>query len=321
MRSSKSILQVLAGVVAISAMIVTSTANAAYPCKSVEWIVGWGAGGGSDRFARSIAPGVGDGLGVPVKVINMKGASSVVAQQEVMSRPADGCTLFSVTPDQLTNEITGLTELSYKGLQAIMRAHVDIGMILSKKGGDIESWSDVVDKAKGGGLLFGGTGAGSFDEIVANVVMGSAGIKFRYIPYESASEMHADLLGGRLNVIYEEASVMAGMIDAGQVQPLLVLAKKRLDRFSSVPSAKELGYRVPPALWRGVAVKAGTDKKTVKMLEDAFITAANTDAYKEFEAGRLLDLYPGRLGASKFQELLADEWDMYKGVIDSMKKN
>ena len=310
------------GSAAAALMILASGAASAadYPCRSVEWIVGWGSGGGSDRFARSIAPGVADQIGVPTKVINMPGASSIVAQEEVLKRPADGCTIFSITPDQLTNEITGLTELSHTGLTPIMRAHVDIGMMHAKTDGKFASWDAVVEHAKAnpGQLLVGGTGAASFDEIVAAVVMGPAGLEYQYIPYESSKEMHADLLGGRLDVIYDEVSVMASMIEAGQVEPLIVLSQTRLDKFPDVPSAKELGYDVPPSLWRGTAVKSGTPAETVTMLEQAFMAAADSDAYKEFEAGRLLNLYPGRLGSADFADLLAKEHGMYEDVITSL---
>lgn len=325
MKLIQRLARVLAGSTAlVMTMSVFGAASAAdYPCRNVEWIVGWGAGGGSDRFARSIAPAVGDALGVPTKVINMPGASSIVAQEEVLKRPADGCTLFSVTPDQLTNEITGLTKLSHTGLTPVMRAHVDVGMLHAAKGGKFGTWDAVVEYAKKnpGKLLVGGTGAASFDEIVANVLFGSAGLKYRYIPYESAKEMHADLLGGRLDVIYDEVSVMSGMIEAGQVQPLVVLAENRLGRFPDTPSAKELGYAVPPSLWRGAAVKKGTLGESVKMLEEAFMKAADSEGYKKFEEGRLLNLYPGRLGSDDFAKLLANEHGMYKEVIGSLKKN
>jgi len=289
-----------------------------YPCDSVEWIVGWGAGGGSDTFARSIAPGVSDALGVPVQVINMPGASSIVAMQEVLAREADGCTLFSVTPDQITNELTGLTELSWQELTPVYRAHVDVGMLHAAADGELDSWDGVVEwaKANPGELLLGGTGAASFDEIVTDILMGSVGLDYRYIPYESASDMHADLLGGRLHVIYDEVSVMAPMIEAEQVHPLLVIAEERLERYPDVPAAGELGYQVPPSLWRGVAVKEGTSDEVVAMLEAAFRQAAGTEKYQAFEEERLLNLYPGELGAEAFAELFAREHEMYGEVIE-----
>lgn len=303
---------------AAAALAVSGSVFAAeYPCRSVEWIVGWGAGGGSDTFARSIAPGVSEELGVPVKVINMPGASSITAMQEVLSRPADGCTIFSVTPDQITNEITGLTDLSYKTLDPVFRAHVDIGMLHTKADGDFPDWQSVVNWAKAhpNELLVGGTGAASFDEIVVKIIMDSAGVTYRYIPYESASDMHADLLGGRLHVIYDEVSVMSPMIEAGQVNPVLTLAEESLDRYSNVPAAGQLGYEVPPSLWRGVAVRDGTPTEVIASLEGAFMAAADTDKYKEFEQNRMLNLFPGRLGAEEFEALFAREHDMYGRVI------
>jgi putative tricarboxylic transport membrane protein len=296
---------------------------ASYPCKSVEWIVGWGAGGGSDIFARSIAPGLSENLGVPVKVTNMKGASSVPAQEETIKRPADGCTIFSITPSLITNELTGLTDLSTLGtLTPVFRAHVDVGMLYSKEGGKFETWEAVAvyTKANEGKLLIGGTGTAGFDEIVANVVMQSAGATFRYLPYESASKINDDLLGGRLDLIYDEISVMSGMIEAGQMRPLIVLAEKRLEKYPDVPSAKELGYQVPPSLWRGASLKKGTPDDIVMILETAFTKAAATDAYMKFEDGRLLNLYPGRLGSADFAKVIADEYGMYKDVIESLKK-
>lgn len=286
-----------------------------YPCDSVEWIVGWGAGGGSDSFARSIAPGVAEQLGVPVTVINMPGASSITAMQEVLNRPEDGCTVFSVTPDQLTNELTGLTELSHETLAPVMRAHVDVGMLHGKAGGDYGDWEALTAATEP--VLIGGTGAASFDEIVVQLVLDDAGVPYRYIPYESASDMHADLLGGRLGAIYDEVSVMASMHQAGQVVPLLVLAEERLEQYPDTPAAGELGISVPPALWRGVAVKSGTDPQTVGMLEQAFMEAADSDAYQGFEQERMLNLSPGRLGAADFGDLLGREHEMYSRVLSS----
>jgi len=311
----------LVGAVALGSWLVAvaPVAHAAgkLDCRNIEYIVGWGAGGGSDTFARSIVPSAGDNLGIPIKVINMPGASSIKAMQEVLSRPADGCTLFGITTDQITNEATGLTKLSYRDLTPIIRAHVDVGMFHAKAGGPIKSWNDVVAYAKAnpGKLLVGGTGAASFDEIVSTILLDGAGLKFRYIPYESASDMHADLLGGRLQIMYDEVSVMSPMIKAGQVKPVLVFAEKRLAQFPDVPAAGEEGYPVPPAIWRGVAVKKGVPAGVVKTLETAFLKAAKSPKYQEFVKARKLDLFPGLLGSKEFLPVLKRELAMYKKVV------
>ena len=66
MKTFQRVMASTLGSAAAAAMILAAGATSAadYPCRSVEWIVGWGSGGGSDRFARSIAPGVAEQLGV-----------------------------------------------------------------------------------------------------------------------------------------------------------------------------------------------------------------------------------------------------------------
>lgn len=285
-------------------------------CKNIEWIVGWGAGGGSDSFARSIAPAVDEALGTSVTVINMPGAASIVAMEEVVRREADGCTLFSITPDQLANELNGLTDLSYTNLAPVMRAHVDIGMLHASESGDLSDWQAVTERAETGEpLIVGGTGAASFDEIVVDVVLKSAGVPYRYIPYESASDMHTDLIGGRLDLVYDEVSVMDALFKAEQVRPVLTLADKPLKDHPDVAAAGEVGVAVPPSLWRGVSVKAGTPQAAVAKLEAAFLQAANSETYQEFEEKKMLNLAPGLLGAEEFKALLEKEHGMYAKVI------
>ncbi len=286
-------------------------------CRNVEYIVGWGAGGGSDNFARNIAPGVSEALGIPVKVINIPGGNAIPAMQQVLSRPADGCTLFGISTDLVTNEAVGLTELSYRDLIPLMRAHVDVAMLLINGKGHLDSWHDVLSYAREnqGELLVGGTGAAGYDEVVLGILLESAGVEYRYIPYESGPSMHADLLGGRLDVAYEEIGVIFSMIDAGQVKPAMVVAEQRVERFADVASAGELGYEVPPLQWRGVAAHGETPAEIVEILEAALLGVVTSESYREFEERRMLDLFPGVLGSADFLPILERDLATFRGVV------
>lgn len=285
-------------------------------CRSIEYIVGWGAGGGSDIFARNIAPGVSEVLGIPVKVINIPGGNAIPAMQQVLSRPADGCTLFGISTDLVTNEAVGLTELSHRDLIPLMRAHVDVAMLLVNGEGRFDSWHEVLSYAREnqGELLVGGTGAAGYDEVVLGILLESAGLEYRYIPYESGPSMHADLLGGRLDIIYEEIGVIFPMIEAEQVKPVLVVAESGVEQFPDVVSVGELGYDVPPLQWRGVAVHGETPREIANVLEDALLAAVRSESYREFEERRMLDLFPGVLGADEFLPLLERDLAIFRGV-------
>src|SRR5690606_16130100 len=147
-----------------------------YPQRSIEWVVGWGAGGGSDLFARSLATPLSEELGVAVAVVNMPGASAIIAHQYVMNQPADGYTLFAITPDLYTKELMRLTTVSYRDLNPVMRAHVAVGMLHTGGNSSFARWQDVVDyaRARPGALQVGGIGAASFDEAVLTILLESA---------------------------------------------------------------------------------------------------------------------------------------------------
>jgi len=292
-----------------------------YPKRSIEYVVGWGAGGGSDTFARIICIPVRRKLKVPLVVVNMPGAASAIATNYVMRQPADGYTLFGITNEICMNPLLGRTKyIPHKDLTPIIRAHVDVSSIMVGKRSPVKTWQELVDYAKKnpGALSVGGTGAASFDELAAAVIWDSAGIKVEYIPFDSAGEMHAALLGGHIDAMYEEPGVVMSMVEEGSVWPVLMLTEKRVARFSNVPCAGELGYEVPPKLWRGIAVKGGTPMDIVKYLEYVFTEAMKTDVYQSFEERRMLNLYPGYLGSEDFKKAWEREYELYEKMMKKL---
>lgn len=309
------------GLILIPALFIVNAAfSQDYPKRTIQYIVGWGAGGGSDVFGRVITIPVKNKLGVPVIVVNMPGASSATATNYVMDQPADGYTVFGITSDIMSNIFLDRTKYTQKDLTPIIRAHVDIGMIQIGPHSPFKTWEALVKHAKEnpGKQTWGGTGAGSYDEVATAVLRNAAGINVKYVPFESASEMHAALLGGHIHAMYEEAGPVIAMIEAGKTQPVIVIAEKRLERFPNVPCAKELGYAIPPLQWRGVAVKKGTPQTIVEILEKAFTEAIKSPEYQDFEKKRFLNLYPGFLGSKDFAVDLDREYPIYEKIMKTM---
>lgn len=302
----------------------TAMAQDKYPSRNIEYVVGWGAGGGSDIFARIINIPVRRSLNTNIAVINMPGAASAIAMEYVQKQPADGYTLLGLTSELVSNQLQGRSAYTHKDFSPIMRAHVDTGMIQTAPKSPFKTWAEFLNFAKTGGrkIRFGGTGAAGFDEIASLVILDSAGIadKVTYVPYDSAGEMHAALLGGHLDAMYEEPGITLDMIQTGKMIPLIVFTKERLKKFPDVPSAGELGYAIPPMIWRGVVVKKGTPQNIVDILEAAYKKAMDSDMYKAFEKQGLLDLVPGYLGSKDFAADLDREYEVYKKIIQKLAK-
>lgn len=310
--------------IAIGLCLTLGTATAAdkYPSRNIEYVIGWGAGGGSDTFGRIINIPVRRLLKTNVAVVNMPGAASAVAMEYVQQQPADGYTIFGCTSELVSNQLQGRTKYTYKDFTPIIRAHVDVGTIQSVPNENFKNWNEFVAFAKKSDrkVRLGGTGAASFDQIASYIVLDSAGIadKVTYIPFESAGEMHAALMGGHIDAIYEEPGVTLDLIEAGKMIPLIVFTDKRLEKFPDVPAAGELGYEIPPMLWRGIMVKKGTSQEIVDLLEETYIKAMQNPIYKSFEQDRLLTLFPGFLGSKDFEKDLAREYKMYQKVVQKL---
>lgn len=290
-----------------------------FPTKNIDYVVGWGAGGGSDVFARIITIPVRRTLNTTVTVVNMPGASASIAMEYIQKQPADGYNLLGLTTELVSNQLLGLSPYSHKDFIPIIRAHVDIGMIQGSPNSPFKSWNEFVQFAKTGDrkIRLGGTGAASFDQIACAIILDSAGIteKVTYIPYDSAGEMHAALLGGHIDAMYEEPGVTLSLIEAGKMIPLLVFTEKRVQKFPNVLSAGDLKYEIPPMMWRGIIVKKGTPPHIVDILEKAYTKAKEDSIYKAFERDRLLDLYPAFMGSKQFTADLDREYDLYQKVL------
>lgn len=307
----------IATLLATALAVPAAHAGEKYPGRAIQWIVGWGAGGGTDVFTRGLLKGVQERLGVSIAVQNMPGASSATALDYVMNQPADGYTVFSITSDLLQNAVLKRGAYTFRDLTLLVRAHVDVGMIHAGPQSPFKTWAELVEHAKAnpGKQTWTGTGAGSSDEINSAIITDAAGIKVKYVPFESASEMHAALLGGHVQAMYEEPGPAIGLLEAGRVKPLLVLADRRLERFPNVPGAKELGYPVPPFLWRGVAVKKGTPPEIVDTLLKAIEAAMKAPEYRQFEEKRLLNLYPGFMVGEEFARTADREYALYADIM------
>jgi tripartite-type tricarboxylate transporter receptor subunit TctC len=85
--------------------------------------------------------------------------------------------------------------------------------------------------------------------------------------------------------MYEEAGDVKQFLEAKQIRPIVIFAKKRNPAFPDVPASLELGYPVAFYNWRGVIAKKGVPPDRVKILADAFIKAMDSPKWKEFCKG------------------------------------
>lgn len=292
-----------------------------FPERGIEVVVGWGAGGGTDTYMRAISIHARRLLKVPLTIINMPGASGAKAAEYLQQQPADGYTIWAMGSNLPINIALKKTKYNVDDFEPIIRNQWDVAMIqVNPEKGKFTSAQEMIEYAKKnpGEVSMGGTGAASFDEVVCGLFSDKAGIKIKYIPYEKAGSMHAAVLGGHLDAMFEEPGPTIDLIETGKLKPIVVFMEKRLEKFPDLPTAKELGYDVTMGIWRGLQAKAGTPPEIVQYLHDIFKAAAEDSLYKAIEKQRYLHLRPGYMNGKDFKELIRQEVEIYRDVLKKL---
>lgn len=290
-----------------------------YLDRPITVIVGWGVGGGSDLFARSIARAAEEiEPNIRFTVVNQPGAAGTVASAAVQAAPADGYTIWAMTTNYPINVAQGINPYGPEAWEPIARIQHDLGAIQVSGESPHQTIEEFLDFAREnpGRLTVGGTGSAGFDEASVAFFATNAGVELSYVPYESAGEMHADLLGGHIDAIFEEIGPTASLLEEGMVRALVVFAEERLEDFPDVPTAPELGIDQTFGLWRGILVKAGTPPEIVAYLTDLFRRAMDQPSYQQVEREGYLHLRPGFLGGEEFIAFIEEESERFEEIFE-----
>jgi len=282
-----------------------------YPKRPIEVVVPYGAGGGSDLFARSSCMMARRYMKNSIVIINKPGAGGVVGFEYVQNQPADGYTILATSlSTMVTGGLVGMTKYQLADFHPIMRAQHDTLALEVLPGGKYKTIQDVIADAKARPGKQSWVQVGSATGLVAMAMqqfIDAMGIDVKVISYNSAGKQHAALLGGHVDVIAEEPGPIAGLLEAGKMKMVVVFAKERLKAFPDVPTTKELGANAFMGVYRGVAVKKGTPQPISDYLHAIFKKSVESKYYKNYEKSSYLDLRPGYLGPEDFKAFLEEE--------------
>jgi putative tricarboxylic transport membrane protein len=279
-----------------------------YPERSVEIVVGYGAGGGSDLFARAVVPEARKIMKVPLVVVNKPGAGGVVALEYIQNQPADGYSIWvSSSTVIVTGGLLGTTKYQHIDFEPIIRAQLDTMTLMVAANSKFKTIQELVAdaKARPGQQSWGVVGlATGYTSIIADNFTRGIGITPKLVPFDQAGRQHAALLGGHIDAMMEEPGPAISLVQGKKVRPLVVFAENRIRPFPDVPTTFESGAKEALGIYRGVVVKKGTPPDIVKYLVDVFTAAVNSPAYKKYEQDDFLDL---RKGSKEFGEFMKAE--------------
>lgn len=303
-------------------------AKAEYPEKPVTLVVGFGIGGSADRMTRSISSFLSDKLDQAVKVVNKKGAGTLIAANYVLRQPADGYTVFASTfaPYMSNTIIHGGAKYKIDDFAFINAQWFDFDLIATNKDKPYQSLTELLTAIKE-----------NPKKISAAVVQGSAGhlmvkllLKNNNIPaenlnlvtYNSGGKARSSVAGGQVDFIVISAEGCESIREF--LNPLAVVLdepSKKWDAPLVNDALKPFGTTVPvlPGSIRGFAVRAEVKEKhpeRFQKLVKAFQEMLAEKGVKKFLRGN--NIGAEFTGPEKTQAMMNENFEIfsqYKGLL------
>jgi len=256
------------------ALIVSSSAYAAYPEKSIRLVVPFATGGTSEIIARSIAISLSAQLGQSVYVENKPGAAGNIAMEEVKRAAPDGYTIILGHVGTLAaNPALFGSKLPYdpnKDFAPITLVAKVPNVIAVGKSSSIRSLADLVNQAKKSPnkINYGSAGNGSAGHLAMEYFASEAGIDLMHVPYKGSGPMLTDLIGGLTQATFNGLPSLIGQIKGGALIPLAVGSATRSPSLPNVPTIAESGYKgFETSQWYGIMAPAKTPKEIIDRLQ------------------------------------------------------
>ena len=260
-----------------------------YPSRRVQIIVPYTAGGSSDYVARTVAAKIQGPLKQPVVVENRPGGNAHIGTEYVAKSAPDGYTLLLAGMTTHAAAPALYRKLPYdpvKDFAPISNCIDSPIAVVAHPSVPAGSLQELVAYAKAnpGRLNYGSAGVGNTLHLAGEVFRSVSGVDIVHVPYKGASQALTDLLGGRIQLMFDLPQTPLANIQAGKLKALAVTGNQRLAILPAVPTAAEAGL---PAFrfstWIGLMAPGGTPAPIVQRLHKEIVAAlAQADVKDSF---------------------------------------
>ena len=273
------------GAAAAAALILGNAAAQTYPTRPVKVIVPFATGAASDIIARQVFDRVSAAMGQGFVVENRPGAGGTVGSEFVAKATPDGYTLL------ISTAALPISAGVYKNLRYDSSAYASVTVMThsplafaANLNFPPKTMKEFIDYAKAnpGKVNFGSLGIATSHHLTGEKLKLDAGIDMVHVPYKGSSAAHTDLIGGQIQVMFDNFVALLPQIKAGQVRALAVSSAKRHPLLPDVPSIAEGGVRDFEAVaWFGVVAPPGTPRDIVAKLNAEVVKALNQPEMKQ----------------------------------------
>jgi tripartite-type tricarboxylate transporter receptor subunit TctC len=309
-------------VLGLSTVTSMGSASAAdYPTRAIKWVVGYPPGGATDIIARLIGQRLSERLGQQFVIENKPGAGNNIATESVINADPDGYTVLLVNPANYINASL-YANLKFNVVRDIapVAAFNRVPNVMTVNNNvPAKTVAEFIAyvKANPGKVNLASSGNGTSVHLSGEMFMAMSGAKMQHVPYRGAAPAITDLLGGQVQVIFDNMPSILQHVRAGSVRALGVTSTAKSSLLPDVPTVAETvpGYEAT-ALF-GMGAPKNTPKEIIARLNKEINEVLAEPAIK----AKLIDLGGEPLigPPEAFGAMIAAETDKWKKVIEEAK--
>jgi len=258
-----------------------------YPSKPIMFVCPYAAGGNADQRSRQIGRYLSTALGQPVIVDTKPGAGGNIGTEAIARAKPDGYTIGMGNFAPLAVNPTMFKQMKFdpaKDLAPICLIERGPLVLMVNPNSPYKSVKEVIAaaKAKPGKLSFASGGLGGSHHLSAELFKSIAGVDITHVPYKGGAPATVDLMGGQVDMMFEQMYSAAPSIRAGKLRALAITSKTRSPLFPELPTMIEAGvpgFEVQN--WQGLVAPAGTPPALIKVLNETCNKALQDPAIRE----------------------------------------
>ena len=307
----------------IASLSISAAHAQSFPSKTVTIVSPYQAGGTSDIIARILAQKLSERWGQNVVIENRPGANGSIGVNQVVRAEPDGHTILAVASSALTLNPIFYKNLSYnveRDLAPISRTGSVANVLVVTPSVPATNLSALMAlaKEKPGQMTYASQGTGSNGHLIGEQFAQRAGIEYRHIPYRGSAPAVQDLLGGRVDMMFDNLPSALPQIKAGNLRAIAVTTAQRSRLLPDVPTIAESvlpGFDAPA--WFAVLVSKATPDNIKAELEKSVVAVLTAPDTKERLQAAGVDV--AAEGASELARRIETETKIWRDVVAKAK--
>lgn len=280
--------------------------------RDIEMVCVYDVGSGTDTTLRAICPLVEKKLGVNIVINNVSGGSGLTGLEYFYQQPADGYTYVMLTPTHVIKGVNNEASFDVKNeIVPVCCLVQDSNVVFANTSLPYSDWEGLVEYAKANPgvptlTLQSITG---IDAMSAQQLFDEAGIDVTMVAADGA-EAYSMVIGGHADMTLGSPADGKQYVDAGQVNPLIVINTARSSALPDVPCSADFGLTADLGPWRAIMAKKGTPQEAIDSLEAAFTDVMdNDDTWKEWKEVNGLNDRDGQFTQEEMKKVWSDYFD------------